>query len=296
MNDNTQNPQTIVAWIQATPFRQHITILIFVFIALAMVAKTVLLFKEASQVGQAEFSPQYINVSGKAETFIKPDTLQFTVTVNEDGKDAAEATAKAGAKITKALAILKANGVEEKNIKTTSYSTVDTYDTVSYPCPQDAAVSSFAPAVKSIATPACRNTSSVVSGATVYQTLEVKIKDIEKNATTEKRGKLIGELSASNIKTEGFTFTVFDLDTVKTEVRAEAIAKAKADAKVLARNLGVDLSDVVGFNEQGDGGYNPYMSARADMVMEKESSAPVVQLPAGEQKVTSMVTLTYLLK
>lgn len=299
MNE-TQNiqSQTFVAWTQATSFRKNITTLIFVFIALALIAKTVLLFKQASHVGQGDNYPQSVMVTGKAEKYVKPDTLQFNIVVNEDGKDVSEATTKVTEKITKAIAILTANGVEEKNIKTTNWTTSDKYQSVSKACDTKMSTS-YAPQARPVVTYSvpCANISSEIVGATVYQTLQVKIKDIEKNATAEKRGKLVADLAGAQIKTDSFVFTVFDLDVVKKEVREEAIKKAKEDAKILARNLGVRLPEIIGFSEQ-DSAYNPYISERSDMVAgaKEVSSVPSVQLPTGEQKVTSMVMLTYLLK
>lgn len=291
MNETTSN--TFIAWAQATPLRKGLLTTIFIFIALALIAKTVLLFKQASWVGMSENYPHTISVNGKAEEFIKPDTLQFNISVNEDGKDVSEATAKSGEKVKQAIAILKTNGVDEKNIKTTNYFVTDKYDNVSQPC----AYPAVAPGVSYMPVAPCTNTTSKIVGSTVYQTLEVKIRDIEKNASTEQRSKMIGELAAANIKTDGFTFTVFDLDAVKTRVREAAIKKAKDDAKVLSRNLGVGLKELSGFSEQGD---NVYPYGRSDMMMSaKDSSTPMVptvELPIGEQKVVSNVSLTYLIK
>ncbi len=292
MNDTTTQP-TFIAWLQATSFRRNLTTLIFIFVALAIIAKTVLLFKQASHVGQGDNYPQSIVVTGKSEIYTKPDTLQFTININEDGKDVGEATEKASLKASKAITILKAAGVEEKNIKTTNWSTVDKYESVSVPC--SVAPVSYGKVMAPTYAP-CTNTSSKIVGATVYQTLEVKIQDIEKNATVEKRGKIVADLAGADIKTDGFTFTVFDMDAVKAEAREEAIKKAKADAKVLSRTLGVRLGDITGFSEQ-EPGYLPYMSARAEGAMMKDTT--VTQSPeilAGEQKVTSVVNITYLLK
>lgn len=282
MQNETQS-NSFIAWLQATPFRKALLTTIFVFIALALIAKTVLLFKQAALVGMGEVYPSSISVNGKAEDFVKPDTLQFNISINEDGKDVGEATNKAGDKVASAITILKANGVEEKNIKTTNYSVQDKYE-AAQPC---------------IYGRPCVTDSKIV-GSTVYQTLEVKIQDIEKNATTEQRSKLVGELAAANIKTDGFSFTVFDLETAKAKIREAAIKNAKENAKILARNLGVDLKDLTGFAEMGDPAYYGYGGmARADMVSAKEVMAPQtpsVQLPTGEQKVVINVSLTYLIK
>lgn len=294
MNDTQNTQTTCIAWLQATSFRRNVTILIFVFVALALIAKTVLLFKEASHVGQGDNYPQSVVVTGKSEIYTKPDTLQFNININEEGKDVGEATTKASEKASKAIAILKAAGVEEKNIKTTNWSTTDKYESVSEPCAM--APVSYGKVMAPIYAP-CTNITSKIVGATVYQTLEVKIQDIEKNATVEKRGKIVADLAGADIKTDGFTFTVFDLDVVKVKAREEAIKKAKADAKVLSRNLGVRLGEIIGFSEQEPGYSPPYMSARAEGAMMKDTvvtQSP--QIVEGEQKVTSVVNITYLLK
>lgn len=302
MNETQNTQTTFIGWLQATPFRKNITILIFTFAALALVAKTVLLFKQASHVGQGDNYPQSITVTGKSEVYAKPDTLQFNIQINEDGKDVGDATKKVSDKVTKALAVLKAAGVEEKNITTTNWSTVDKYESVSEGCSVSPAVVSgkgMAPSVYPAYAPVapCIQTSSKVVGATVYQTLEVKIQDIEKNATVEKRGQIVADLAASNIKTDGFTFTVFDLDKVKRDAREEAIKKAKEDARTLSRNLGVRLGDITGFSEQDNGGYAPYMSARSEgAMMVKDMTVVNPQILSGEQKVVSVVNITYLLK
>lgn len=294
---------TFTTWINENPLRKHITQAIFVLIALALLAKTVMLFRQASQVGVAEFSPQTVYVTGKAEEYVKPDTMVFTVTVSEEGKDVAEATTKASDKINKAIESLKANGVDEKNIKTTFYMASDKYENVSTPCP--VAQPTYIPSVKYVTaptpdvvytTPACTNTSANVVGASVSQSIEVKIKDIEKNATTDKRSKIIGDLAAVGAKAEGVSFVVFDIDVVKARLRAEAIKNAKEDARKLAQQLGVNMGNIVGFYDNSDaGGFGPYMSARAEgSAMDKAVSGPT--LPTGEQKIVANVSLTYLLK
>lgn len=127
------------------------------------------------------------------------------------------------------------------------------------------------------------------------QTLDIKIPDIDKDVDGAKRGKLISELEAANIKTGDISFTVYDLEAVKLRVRAEAIKKAKEDAKTLAKNLGVRLGQLQSFSDNG-GGYNPYMSAREATFDSTMKNAPLPALPTGEQKVTSEVTVSYLIK
>lgn len=283
------NPTTFTQWIEASPFRKNIAGLILTFIALALIVGTVLLYKEVSNYGVSENYPQTISVTGKAEEFIKPDTLVFTITVNEEGKDVVTASKVVDDKIAAAIKILKGNGVEEKNIKTTSREVNDSYSNV--PCIAPAT----APGVREISMPGC--STSKVTGVSVYQTLEVKIPNIDKDVDGTKREKLITELTAANVKTGQISFTVFDTDEIKKRVRAEAIKKAKADAKILARDLGVDLDQLQSFGDSNAG--NPYMYAREAMaptaMMDKAQVSNAV-LPTGEQKIVSEVTLSYLIR
>lgn len=291
---------TFTQWIEASPFRKNVATLILVFVALALVTKTVLLYKQVNRFGLSDNYPQTISVTGKAEEFVKPDTLMFTITVNEEGKDVVSASKKVDLKIAKAMEVLKANGVDEKNVKTISRDVLDVYGTKTEVCATPAVNSKMmmnttmmAPQIVPVAVP-CTNTSSSVTGTTVTQTLEVKIPDIDKDVDGAKRDKLITELGTAGLKTGQISFTVYDIEPVKARVRAEAIKKAKADAKVLSKSLGVRLGQIQSFSDNAV--YNPYLSARDTMMAEKMVAGTAAQLPAGEQKVTSDVSISYLIK
>ncbi|MEN9604776.1 MAG: hypothetical protein RJB39_461 [Candidatus Parcubacteria bacterium] len=277
-------------WIDASPFRKNIAVVILVFIALALITGTVLLYKNVSSFGMSANNPQVISVTGRAEEFIKPDTLVFSITVNEDGTDVVSASKKVDAKVASALAVLKSNGVEEKNIKTTSREVNDTYGNQS--CPTQYTM----PGAREIAMPPC--TTSKVIGVNVYQTLEVKVQNIDKDTDGSKQNKLISDLTTANIKTGQVSFTVYDTDEVKVRVRAEAIKKAKANAKILARDLGVDLDKLQSFGDSGTANPYPFMSERAEMApsMMAKDAVSNASVPTGEQKISTEVTLTYLIK
>ncbi len=295
------NNTTFTQWIEASPFRKNVAVLILVFAALALITKTVLLYKQVNRFGLSDNYPQTISVSGKAEEFVKPDTLTFTITVNEEGKDVVSASKKADVKIAKAMEVLKANGVDEKNVKTIARDVTDVYGTKTQACTSPAVSNKMMTTmdmavISQPMVPPCVNTTSSVTGTNVAQTLEVKIPDIDKDADGAKREKLIADLAAAGLKTGQITFTVFDIEPVKARVRAEAIKKARADAKILSKSLGVRLGQIQSFSDNAV--YNPYISAREMDYMAKSATAgaPVPQLPAGEQKVTSDVSISYLIK
>lgn len=288
---------SITAWLEASPLRKSLTKTIFILIALILLGKTVLVFKKASNVGTADISPQMIYVNGKAEEYIKPDTLMFGIDINEDGKDIKEATKKTADKVAKAIDILKSNGVEEKNIKTITYAVVDKYENVPVSAPAVAPardIKYIAP--EPMSAPYYPITNQKIVGATVSESLEIKIRDIEKNATAENKAKIIAELAAAGIKVGNFSFTIFDIEAAKADIRAKAIKNGKENAEKLAKQLGVGFGSVAGFTETY-GGYNPYISARSEgAMMDKVSSVSNPQLPVGEQKVVVEVTLSYYIK
>jgi hypothetical protein len=101
----------------------------------------------------------------------------------------------------------------------------------------------------------------------------------------------VGTKGASNVS--GISFTVADQNLLESQARAKAIEAAKAKADVLARQLGVSIVRVVAFNENGN--YPMYAAKAMDMrtggaMLE---SAPAPELPVGQSKISSDVSVTY---
>jgi uncharacterized protein YggE len=97
----------------------------------------------------------------------------------------------------------------------------------------------------------------------------------------------------------GVTFSIDNPDQAVAEAREMAIDKAEAKAKELAQSLGMSLGRLTGFNE-GGGGYPVPMMMKSEAYgvgggMARDM-ANQIQLPAGEQEVSSYVTLTYELR
>ena len=290
--NNTQ--QNITEFVQANNLRRNLATLILIFIALFLIAKTVLTYKEA--VGyQDNDMINYISVTGKAEKYIVPDTLTFNITINEEGKNVSDVTAKAKTKADKAIAILVANGVDKENIKLEGYIVTDKYENVGTPCTYSGSPEIMRVGTRSIAP--CQISNSKIVGQILTQTMTIKVRDIEKNADNDKRTKIIGELSAENIKADGFNFTVYDIEVTQKEIRDEAIKNAQEDAKKLARSLDVNLDELSSFSDNNLPAYPMYNGNAYDSMSVKSARpemAPVApELTPGQQKITSNVTLTY---
>lgn len=231
--------------------------------------------KKLSYIGKEIYPQRTVMVSGEGEAFAIPDIASFSFSVVETGKTVADAQEKADKKIEKALTSLRESGIEDKDIKTTNYSFYPKYEweqivCITYPCPQG---------------------KNVLNGYEVNQTITVKVRE------TDKAGDLvtkIGALGASNVS--GVEFTVDDREKYVAQAREQAIIKAKENAKKLADDLGVNLGKMIYFNETGNYPTPYYGEGMGGDMMKASVAAPRAELPAGESKITTQVSLTYEIK
>jgi uncharacterized protein YggE len=225
-------------------------------------------------IGSGVTATNTITVSGEGEVFAVPDTGEFTVSIQEEAKDVTTAQTAATKKANAVIDYLKSAGVAEKDIKTADYSVYPQYEWTNSVCTRDG----YCPPGK-----------QTLKGFQVSQTLSVKVKD------TAKAGELlsgVGTKGASQVS--GLSFTVEDEDALKAQAREEAITDAEAKARELASQLGVSLVRVVGFSENG--GSYPVMYAAKTMAMDSMAGAemaPAPQIPTGENKISSSVSVTY---
>lgn len=216
-----------------------------------------------------------ITVEGTGDATAVPDIATISYTITGKGATVGAAQTTSTEIVNKALAVLKDAGIEEKDIKTTSYNVSPEYE-YAQPCYYGGT---------------CPVSNPKIIGYQVLQSLEVKVRD------TAKAGEVLqglGDAGVDNIY--GPNFTVDDDDATKEEARAKAIADARAKAKVLAKELGVHLGKVVSFYENS-GGYPMYdkgLGGAEGVSMTREAPAP--NLPAGENQTTISVSITYEIK
>lgn len=244
-------------------------------LALFLLMQTVKAFKEYRYVGSGVTATNTITVSGMGEVFAVPDQATFTVTVREEAEVVADAQDAATEKANAIISYLKGAGVEESDIKTVSYNVNPKYE-----WQQDALCrEGYCPG------------NQILVGFEVWQMLEVKVAD------PKKAGELltgVGGRGASEVS--GLSFTIEDEDELRSEAREQAIAEAKEKADALASQLGVSVVRVVGFYEDYYGGPMPYAYGKGgDVMMMANEAAPraAPELPAGENKITSNVNITY---
>lgn len=214
-----------------------------------------------------------ITVRGMGEALATPDIATFSFTVREQGKDVAATQKTMTDKSNKAIAYLKEKNIAEKDIKTESYYTNPQYDYRSTICRDGY----------------CPPSKPILSGYEVAMTVSVKVRDVAKagELLTGIAELKIGEVSA-------LSFTIDDMETLKTQAKKQAIAKAKAEAEEIANALGVDLERIVSFYEEYpyDRPYGGEMDASMSSVKVQNTSASPDIRP-GEQKVTANVSITF---
>jgi len=251
-------------------------------LTLFLVAVFIKELKSISYVGKSDQIVNTISVNGKGDAMATPDVATFSFSVTENAKAITDAQTQATAKVNSALKAVRDAGVADKDIQTLSYTINPHYDYQTGACPMIATTNS-------VAYP-CNPGKQVLTGYDVSETIQVKVRALDK------AGAIFASIGALNVQNvNGLDFSVDNPDAVKAQARADAIADAQSRAQVLAKQLGVSLVRVTSFYESGDQTYPVYamggaVSLKADVA---SVPAPAPEVPAGEQKVTDNVTITY---
>lgn len=220
-----------------------------------------------------------ITFSGHGEVTAVPDIANISFTIRKEAKTV-KAAQEAVALVEKSvLDMLKANKIEDKDIKTTSASFYPKYEykyekqimpCTQYGCPP---------------TPG----KNVIVGYEAYESINLKIRN------TDDTGKITEELGTLGVtELSGPNFTVDKEDDLKARARKDAITDAKEKAESLAKDLGVRLGKITSFSESGN--YPVPMYAKTMMADSLSSARPVVELPKGENVISSDVSITYEIK
>jgi len=248
--------------------------------------------KQFSYIGNDTNPTNVIAVTGTGSVLAIPDTATFSYSVVETGKTVAVAQNSAATKSNAIIAALKTLGIADADIQTTGYNSYPTYSNQNSVCPpviynsmSDSSGSSGGAVSSAIY---CPPSKQVLTGYEVDQTVTVKVRKTDDAGTALTK---VGSLGATNIS--GLSFVVDNPDAVQAQARDKAIADAKAKAAILAKSLGVKMNKIINFSENGS---QPYPIYSMGAVLETAKSAPSVvtpNLPVGQDKITSSVTITY---
>jgi len=208
---------------------------------------------------------QTISFSGEGKVYTKPDIALVTLSVVTEGKTVSDVQKKNTEKMNSVIDYLKKNGIEEKDIKTTNYNLSPRYNYEYNKTPQ-------------------------IIGYEITQSLEVKVRDLDKVGEI-----LEGSVNSGVNQIYSLYFKVDKDEAFKLEAKALAIGDAKKKAEETAKQLGVKLGKLVGYNE-GSSYYPVYPNyyKEAGGIGGGGESAPNIQ--TGENEILVNVTLTYEIK
>ncbi|TAK04288.1 DUF541 domain-containing protein [Patescibacteria group bacterium] len=223
-------------------------------------AKTDLAMRQARQVGRPEPLEHVISVEGTGKALGKPDIATVYFGVESRGADVASAQTKNTESMNALLGKMKALGISEDDIQTSSY---NSYEDIEY-----------------------TSSGRQPKGWVVSQQVTVKVRDVAKIASVLQTA---GQNGATNIS--GPSFTIDDPSNLLAEAREKALKDAQEKAVSLAATLGVRLERVVGYSEYSGGGPVPYYDRAMSAGFGGGIEAPNIQ--PGQNEVSLNVSVTY---
>ncbi len=210
-------------------------------------------------------SAAVINATSEGKTTVSPDIADVSFSVVSRGKNPQDLADTNNSKMKAVIDNVKAQGIADKDIKTTGYSLTPDYQYDQ------------------------QTQRSFITGYTMTQTVEVKIRDLNKVATI-----LAGLTPLGVNQIGGVDFRVDDEDKALAAAREDAINKAKAKAEEMAKASGASLGHLLSVSESSPGPIPYYDSVKSMGMGAGPAAAPAIQ--PGTQEVTVNVSLTYELK
>ncbi len=239
-------------------------------LALFLLVKTV---DSLGEVGRSDMpAMNTITVNGTGTATLAPDVARITFSVMHDASTVAAAQDEATKQTNNAIDFIEEEGIDEKDVKTTSYNINPQY---SYP-------------VCGPGTMCVQN--GTITGYQVSQTVQVTVRDLDKVSTLLAG---LGDLNVQNLY--GPEFALDDSTAAQNAARADAINQAQAQAEVLADQLGVRLVRIVSYNDSSGYPmyYKGYGGVAMDARMESAVANPAPEIPMGENEYTANVSITY---
>ncbi|MGQ0456183.1 MAG: SIMPL domain-containing protein [Hyphomicrobium sp.] len=202
-----------------------------------------------------------ITVSASGMAFAEPDQARITTGVVSEAPTAREALNANTAAMQKAIAEMKAKGVDAKDIQTSSFN------------------------VEPITVYGKEGQAPRITGYRVTNQVALLVRDLKK------LGEVLDHLvTAGANQASGLEFEVSKAETLKDEARKEAMVNASRRAKLLAEAGGATIGDVIQISEDvAYQGPRPFAMARA-------AKAESVPIEAGTSTLEARVTVTWALK
>jgi hypothetical protein len=212
-------------------------------------------------------------VSAEGKVTMKPDLAIINFSVVTQGQYPSSVQKINDEKMSLAIQYLKDSGVDEKDIKTTSYSLNPQYD-YSW-CRTTGSSDIYCPAK--------------IASYILNQGVEIKLRDLTKV------GEIMGNLPDKGAnEISAINFTIDDLDIPKIEARKQAIEKANAKALLIADAADVNLGRIVNISEGTS--YVPYPTSAVKSMEDSSMGRGSSPIQTGSNEITVNVIITYEIK
>lgn len=230
-------------------------------IAVGFACAVVLLAGSGTALAEEKSMQRTITVSGVGTVYADPDIARLTSGLVTEGATAQAALAANTEAMRKVIAEVKAQGIEGKDVQTTSF---HVEPVMVHP----------------------KDGPPRISGYRVSNGVSVTVRNIDKV------GEVLDRLvSAGANQISGLAFEVSKADILKDDARKLAVENALRRARLLAAAAGAEVGHVLQISEDGEGG-PPQPMFRAAKAM----SAGAVPVERGTQALEARVTATWELK
>jgi uncharacterized protein len=210
---------------------------------------------QGASAADVEPKPRTITGTATGEVSGTPDTLTVTLGVQSNAGSATEALARNSERATRVIEALKAAGVASAELQTSSLSLYPTFDNRGRP-----------------------------TGYAVSNMVTAKVHDVPNaGAVVDAAAAQAGD----DIRVQGVALSIEDTGKLVARARADAVGRARAQARQLARAAGVKLGPLQRITERRS----------PTGVMEQYRAADVASMRApiepGSQELTVDVTVVY---
>jgi len=205
-------------------------------------------------------------VTGEGIVAVPPDQAEISLGIIVSDSSVRVAQTKANAKIETVKNSIKALGVKDEDIKTSSYSINPNYDYT-------------------------LNIRKILD-YTIDISLSIKIKDLNRV------GEIIDAATVGGLNTiNGLNFSLADPQKALDQARVQAVNDAKRKAGITARTAGFTLGKIVNYSEYDNSGVTP-QPLTFDSTYSKQSLGgaelvPPTQINPGSSEIKLIVTITY---
>lgn len=219
----------------------------------------------AAQVVPSPTTPDQpvISVVGEGIVLAQPNTARITLGTDVFQTTLAAAQADASTRMDAVVQKLKADGIQDSDIRTISFSVNPQYDT------RDP------------------NAAATLRGFQVQNLVEVRTTNVAG------LGQLIDDVvSAGATRVVGITFEAADMQSLKDQARDQAMQNARAKADQLARDAGVSVGRPVLIEESDATGVTPARAAPAPAAA-TSAAAPPPPIQPGQLQVSTNVRVMW---